>query len=183
MRSLVSGLIGPSIVLRPYSTLRFTSRFLITTATQYIGNAINDASRVYSAIKHYLDHRLAFYIAIRATSRGLGNAVIRVIQRIEESMGDPVGALRTVSTELGVLRGLDGGVTSLIARYALERLITRYADLVNLRVVINNVELDPRVALRFGDYDDVVVRVGGRDEVIKAWVIKEFVRIIEKRHR
>ena len=181
MRSLVSGLIGPSIVLRPYSTLRFTSRFLITTATQYIGNAINDASRVYSAIKHYLDHRLAFYIAIRATSRGLGNAVIRVIQRIEESMGDPVGALRTVSTELGVLRGLDGGVTSLIARYVLERLITRYADLVNLRVVINNVEVDPRVVLRFGDYDDVVVRVGGRDEIIKAWVIKEFVRIIEKR--
>jgi len=53
--------------------------------------------------------------------------------------------------------------------------------LVNLRVVINNVEVDPRVVLRFGDYDDVVVRVGGRDEVIKAWVIKEFVRIIEKR--
>ena len=26
-----------------------------------------------------------------------------------------------------------------------------------------------------------IVRIGGRDEVIKAWVIKEFVRIIEKR--
>jgi hypothetical protein len=107
--------------------------------------------------------------------------VIRVIQRIEGSMGDPVGALRTVNTELGVLRGLDGGVASLIARYVLERLITRYADLVNLRVVINNVEVDPRAVLKFGDYDDVVVRVGGRDEVMKAWVVKEFVRIIEKR--
>ncbi|MFP3216971.1 MAG: hypothetical protein RXP99_06735, partial [Vulcanisaeta sp.] len=54
LRLFVVGVVGPSMVLRPYSALGATHRFSAALISGYFGNAIKEVSQTYSAIKHYV---------------------------------------------------------------------------------------------------------------------------------
>ncbi len=181
LRLFVVRVVGPSMVLRPYSALGATHRFSAALISGYFGNAIKEVSQTYSAIKHYVGHHLALYIALRSLIHGLGGGVARAIQRVYSALDDPIKALLVINAELGIMRGVDAEMASLIARDALGGLITRHPELVNARVLVNNVELGSQAVLGLDDYVDVVVRVGGRDVVLKAWVVKELARVVEGR--
>jgi len=178
LRAVVSVALSPNLVLRPYSLLNPMLRYGINELTRYMIIKTSTASRVYGALKSYLRPSIALYIALRSVTKGIDESVINAVSEVWQSMDKPLDTLRTISTRLGILRVIDRDLTTLIVSEALRELLVRHGSLVDARVLINNAVVKLEDVAKVDDYADVVIRVNNGDVTVKAWIVKEFLRII-----
>ncbi|GGI82090.1 hypothetical protein [Vulcanisaeta souniana] len=176
LRTVVGITVSSSLVLRPYSLVNPLVNQSVSVLARHFGYAVREASQAYGALRGYLGGA-ALYVALRSVVRGVNRFVVDAVGDIWSSLDDPLRALAAMSSKLGALYALDRDLARGIADEALRVLVSRHG-LVSIEVLVNGAVVKPMDVFGVGDYEVVAVRLNDRYEFVKAWVAKEFLRVI-----
>ncbi len=116
--------------------------------------------------------------ALRSVIRGVDKYVVNAVDEVWHSLSRPLDALAMISARFGVLRLIDRELSTLIVDEALRELVGRRGSLVNVRILINDTVVKPEDLVKVGDYVDVVVVTDEGSVMVKAWVVKELLRVM-----
>ncbi len=168
----------PRLILAPYSVPNVIVTQSMRLMTRHTAEFTRDVVRTYIGLRNYLTSTTSLFIALRSVIDRVHVNIISSVSNVWSSMKDPFNALTTISNELSQYHIIDRELAGYIAREALSTLVSRFGGSMNFKVIINGKEVGPSDVARVSDYENVRVRVGDRDVFVKAWVVKEFVRVV-----
>ncbi|MGC9153080.1 MAG: hypothetical protein ACP5GY_05025 [Vulcanisaeta sp.] len=178
LNTIAAKTLTPRLILAPYSVPNVIVTQSMRLLTRHTAEFTRDVVRTYTGLRNYLTPTTSLFIALRSVIDRVHANIISSVGNVWSSMKDPINTLAAVSNELSQYRIIDRELAGYIAREALSTLVSRFGGSMDFKVIINGREVGPSDVTRVSDYEDVQVRVGDRDVFVKAWVVKEFVRVV-----